>query len=105
MDTSRFESIQQTQRHPTRTSDAYRFVSTRVVLGAFAELGWFPVTVQEARVRKPENRGFQQHLVKLRSPRASANPGQAWQSGLTFLRVIVCLSFSVASSLVGAHGE
>jgi Domain of unknown function (DUF932) len=68
MDTSRFESIQQTERHPTRTSSAYRFVSTRVVLGAFAELGWFPVTVREARVRKPENRGFQQHLVRLRSP-------------------------------------
>jgi hypothetical protein len=67
MDISRFESIQQTDRHPTRTSNAYRFVSTTVVLGAFAELGWFPVTVREARVRKPENRGFQQHLVKLRS--------------------------------------
>jgi hypothetical protein len=68
MDTTRFESIQQTERHPTRTSNAYGFVSTRVVLGAFAELGWFPVTVREAGVRKPENRGFQQHLVKLRSP-------------------------------------
>ena len=68
MDLTMFESIQQTGRHPTKTSDVYRFVSTRVVLEGFAELGWFPVTVREAGVRKAENRGFQQHLVRLRSP-------------------------------------
>src|SRR4051812_10360492 len=67
MDLSRDESIQQVTRHPTRTSDAYRFVSTRAVLDGFAEHGWLPAVVREAGVRKPENRGFQQHLVRLRS--------------------------------------
>ena len=68
MDLTRFDSIQQTQRHPTRTTETYRFLSTRAVLDTFAELGWMPVTVREAGVRKRENRGFQPHLVKLRSP-------------------------------------
>lgn len=68
MDLTRFDSIQQTERHPTRTTESYRFLSTRAVLDTFAELGWTPVAVREAGVRKPENRGFQQHLVKLRSP-------------------------------------
>jgi hypothetical protein len=68
MDLTRFASIQQIQRHPTKTSDAYRFVSTRAVLDGFAELGWFPASVREAGVRIAENRGFQQHLVRLRSP-------------------------------------
>ena len=68
MDLTKFESIQQTGRHPTKTSDGYRFVSTRVVLDSLGELGWSPVTVRESRVRKLENRGFQQHLVRLRSP-------------------------------------
>jgi hypothetical protein len=68
MDLTRFESIQQTTRHPTKTSEAYRFLSTRAALDSFADLGWFPATVQEAGVRKTENRGFQKHLVRLRSP-------------------------------------
>jgi hypothetical protein len=68
MDITRFESIQQVTRHPTRTSGSYRFVSTRAVLDGFAEHGWIPAAVKEARVRKAENRGFQQHLVRLRSP-------------------------------------
>ena len=67
MDLTRYESIQQVTRHPTRTSDSYRFVSTRAILDGFAEHGWLPAVVREAGVRKPENRGFQQHLVRLRS--------------------------------------
>lgn len=74
MDLRLFESIQQTGRHPTKTSDIYRFVSTRVVLESFAELGWFPVAVKEAGVRKLENRGFQQHLVRLRSAEFERRP-------------------------------
>jgi hypothetical protein len=68
MDLTRFESIQQTLRHPTKTSDSYRFISTRAVLDGFAELSWFTASVREAGVRNPENRGFQKHLVRLRSP-------------------------------------
>src|SRR5689334_8658634 len=67
MDLTRFESIQQVTRHPTRTSDSYRFVSTRAVLDGFAEHGWLPAAAKEAGFRKAENRGFQQHLVRLRS--------------------------------------
>lgn len=72
MDLTRYESIQQVMRHPTKTSDSYRFVSTRAILDSFAEHGWLPATVKEAGVRKAENRGFQQHLVRLRSAEFSA---------------------------------
>jgi hypothetical protein len=68
MDLSRYASIQQNGRHPTRTTGTYRFVSTREVLGGFAELGWFPARVREAGVRKAENQGYQMHIVRLRNP-------------------------------------
>ena len=68
MDLSGYTSIQQSRRHPTRTTDVYRFVSTREVLDGFAGLGWLPASVREAGVRKSENRGYQSHLVRLRNP-------------------------------------
>lgn len=68
MDLSGYASIQQRERHPTRTTGVYRFVSTREVLEGLAELGWFPARVKEAGVRKAENRGYQTHVVRLRNP-------------------------------------
>jgi hypothetical protein len=68
MDLERYATIQQTSRHPGKTSEAYRFISTKEVLGAFADLGWFPAQVVEAGVRKPENAGYQAHIVRLENP-------------------------------------
>jgi hypothetical protein len=67
MDTTRYDTIQQSGRHPTKTTDAYRFISTREVLDAFAELGWHPTQVKEAGVRDEKNRGFQKHIVRLQN--------------------------------------
>jgi hypothetical protein len=68
MNLESYASIQQSQRHPTRTTGVYRFVSTREVLEGFSNLGWFPARVREAGVRKAENLGYQKHLVRLRNP-------------------------------------
>jgi Domain of unknown function (DUF932) len=65
MELTRYATIQQENRHPSKTSEAYRFISTKDVLDAFAEHDWHPAKVIEARVRKPENRGFQGHMVRL----------------------------------------
>jgi hypothetical protein len=67
MELTHYATILQQHRHP-KTTDAYRFISTREVLDTFAELGWFPARVQEAGVRKPENFGFQGHMVRLENP-------------------------------------
>jgi hypothetical protein len=67
-----YSTITQSTRHPTRTTDSYRFISTREVLDTFSELGWFPTSVKEAGVRKEENRGYQKHLVRLENPEFSA---------------------------------
>src|SRR5262249_26609663 len=61
-------SIEQTERHPTRTSESYRFISTKEILASFGDLGWFPAQVSEAGVRKPENHGFQAHMIRLENP-------------------------------------
>jgi hypothetical protein len=60
-----FATVQQQHRHPSKTSEQYTFISTKEVLDAFAAFGWYPATVVEARVKKPENRGFQAHLIRL----------------------------------------
>ena len=60
-----FATVQQQNRHPSKTSEQYRFISTKEVLDAFAEFDWHPASVVETRVRKAENRGFQGHMVRL----------------------------------------
>lgn len=62
----RFATIGQVQGHEG-TSDKYSFISTERVLGVFADHGWLPSKVQEARTRKVENKGFQKHLIRLRN--------------------------------------
>jgi hypothetical protein len=65
MELNKYATIQQQNRHPSKTSEQYRFISTKDVLDAFAEHDWHPTRVIEARVRKSENRGFQGHMVRL----------------------------------------
>lgn len=65
MELTNYATIQQANRHPSKTSEAYRFISTKDVLDAFAEHDWHPAKVIEARVRNSENRGFQGHMVRL----------------------------------------
>jgi hypothetical protein len=67
MELTRYATIQQSARHPLKTSGAYRFISTKEVLGHFEVLGWTPASVSEARTRIPENEGYQGHLIRLRS--------------------------------------
>lgn len=68
MQLERYATVTQGTRHPTRTSEEYRFLSTKAALGILADHGWFAAKVVEASCRKPENYGFQKHLVRLRSP-------------------------------------
>jgi hypothetical protein len=68
MQLDRYASVMQETRHPTRTSEEYRFLSTAAALGVLADHGWFAAKVVEAHCRKPENFGYQKHLVRLRSP-------------------------------------
>lgn len=68
MQLERYATVTQEGRHPTRTSEEYRFLSTAAALGILADYGWFAAKVEEARCRKAENVGFQKHLVRLRSP-------------------------------------
>lgn len=68
MELSQFATVQQSSRHPSHTSEAYRFISTKEVLDGFADLGWFPAQVKEAGVRKLENLGYQSHMVRLENP-------------------------------------
>jgi hypothetical protein len=67
MELTQFATIQQSARHPSKTTEAYRFISTKEVLDHFEELGWTPASVTESRTRIPENQGYQNHLVRLRS--------------------------------------
>jgi hypothetical protein len=65
MELMNYATIQQQHRHPSKTSEQYTFISTKEVLDAFANFGWHPAAVIEARVRKADNRGFQAHMVRL----------------------------------------
>jgi hypothetical protein len=65
MELTHYATIQQKHRHPSNTSEQYTFISTKEVLDAFANFGWHPAAVVEARVRKADNRGFQPHMVRL----------------------------------------
>jgi len=81
MDTLKFATINQTDRHPSRTTERYRFIPTSEVLDNFAERGWHPASIREAGVRKPSNYGFQKHLIRLQSPefdRKTVNVGDAF---------------------------
>jgi hypothetical protein len=66
MNLDNIQSINQTCKHPLSTTDKYSFIPTTQVLGVLAGHGWHPVQAAEARVVKPENQGYQRHLVRLR---------------------------------------
>jgi hypothetical protein len=65
MDIKSIASINQTSKHPLSTTEVYSFIPTSRVLEILAGHGWHPVKAQEMRVRKPENHGYQRHLVRL----------------------------------------
>lgn len=51
--------------HPhARVSPRYSFVPTAAVVECLRAEGWAPVWAAEQRVRTPERRGFQKHLVR-----------------------------------------
>lgn len=47
-------------------SDRYSFFPTDRLVDAMEPLGWLPAAAKETRVRKPERRGTQRHLVRFR---------------------------------------
>jgi hypothetical protein len=56
--------------HKSR-SEAYKVISTAEVLQRMVAEGFEIVQASEARVRLPDNRGFQKHLVRMRHPLAT----------------------------------
>lgn len=75
MNTERYATINQETRHPTQTSADYRFLSTKEALTVLADHGWHPARIHEAGVRKPQNWGFQKHLIRLQNPAYSQSVG------------------------------
>jgi hypothetical protein len=67
MELEHFSAVTQTHRNPLSTTEKYAFVPTTEALRVLARHGWHPVRVQQARVRKPEFEGYQQHAVWLES--------------------------------------
>lgn len=68
MNLEHFSAITQTHRNPHTTTERYRFVPTTEALEVLARHDWHPVRVQQARARKPECEGYQQHAVWLECP-------------------------------------
>lgn len=66
----RLESVKATHAAHD-VSEKYAFVSTEKVLKTLANEGWFPVSGYEKRANKPEYRGFQKHVIRLRKEAAS----------------------------------
>lgn len=52
-------------------SSRYKFIPTTQALAVLADYGWFPTQVDQARVNKAENQGFQKHLIRLNNERFS----------------------------------
>lgn len=48
----------------SRTSARYSFLPTASVLDGLQSEGWFPVRVQEQRVRDDSREGFQKHIIR-----------------------------------------
>ena len=49
-----------------RVSDRYHFIPTIDVIENLKHHGWYPMQIQQTRVRKLEKEGYQRHLVRLR---------------------------------------
>lgn len=78
MDTSKYLTLSQTQPHE-KTSSKYSLIPTSRALTVLQDHGWMPAKVNEARIRKESNRGFQSHMVRLRQPKdmnANINSGE-----------------------------
>ena len=69
-----FATIEQTEKH-SQTSDRYSFIPTSRVLSVLESEGFTPTRIMEAGTRKPENRGFQKHIVRLRQTGLSVSVG------------------------------
>ncbi len=75
MELQSYATVTQEGRHPTRTTEEYRFLSTARALEILDDRGWYPVRIDEANYRKAENRGFQKHLVRLQNAAYSQSVG------------------------------
>lgn len=60
------QSIQQTSKHPTLTSDRYAFVPTTAVIDVLKQNGWEIRQAVEVRARG-ERRGYQKHMIQFRN--------------------------------------
>ena len=66
-DISNMASIMQDHAKDT-VSDKYTFIPTTRIIDVLARKGWYPAVAREAWA-KPENRGFQKHMVRFRQER------------------------------------
>jgi hypothetical protein len=67
MNTENFGTLTQQAAH-SKTSDRYAFIPTSKALTVFADHGYHPSKIVEARTRIHENKGFQKHIIRLRKP-------------------------------------
>lgn len=74
VDLDRFATINQNTRNPWSTSSKYSLVSTRRVTNILEDHGWYPVRVEESRVRSKAARGFLCHVIRLRHEGDLARP-------------------------------
>lgn len=55
--------------HPhEEVSDKYTFIPTIEVVNILRKEGWIPTRVTEAGFRKPDNEGFQKHMIRFQHP-------------------------------------
>ncbi len=53
-----------TQQPHSEVSDKYHFIPTIDVVEQIREYGWYPVSVDEAKVRDEDKNGYQQHCLR-----------------------------------------
>jgi hypothetical protein len=59
------------QEHGVNVSERYKVIKTGDLVQAFQDQGYTVSEIKVARVRKPEYKGFQKHLIRLRHPSLS----------------------------------
>lgn len=57
----------------SKVSDQYQFIPTIDVVNSLRSEGWNPVMVTEQRVKNPDRRGFQKHMLRFRQDANSAD--------------------------------
>ena len=54
--------------NPHYTSKRFQHIPTSHMINVLKDANWHPVSVQQARIRKPEKDGYQRHMLRFRNP-------------------------------------